>query len=91
MQKLESQQSERQSLVDKVLVEEAKRALGEANRKLLEQQASSKRLEKERQEIETRLKRLQDGTVKSLQTENLALKQQVGELKTETDRDSRRI
>ena len=86
MQKLESQQSERQSLVDKVLVEEAKRALGEANRKLLEQQASSKRLEKERQEIETRLKRLQDGTVKSLQTENLALKQQVGELKTETDR-----
>ncbi|MSU32172.1 MAG: hypothetical protein EXS25_05840 [Pedosphaera sp.] len=86
IQKLESQQSERQGLVDKVLVEEAKQALGEANRKLLTQQASSKRLEKERQEIEARLKRLQDGAVKSLQTENSALKQQVGELKTDTDR-----
>jgi len=86
VQQLESQQAERRNRVEKVLVEEARGALNEANRKLLEQQVSATRIEKEKQEIEDRLKRLQEGTVKSLQSENTSLKQQVGELKSDTDR-----
>jgi chromosome segregation ATPase len=86
VQQLETQEAERRNLVEKVLVDEAREALNEANRKLLEQQGSVGRIEREKKEIEDRLKKLQDVTVKSLQTENSALKQQVGELKTDTDR-----
>ncbi len=86
VQQLETQEAERRNLVEKVLVDEAREALNEANRKLLEQQGSAGRIEREKKEIEDRLKKLQDVTVKSLQTENTALKQQVGELKTDTDR-----
>ncbi len=86
VQQLETQEAERRNLVEKVLVDEAREALNEANRKLLEQQGSVGRIEREKKEIEDRLKKLQDVTVKSLQTENTALKQQVGELKTDTDR-----
>lgn len=86
VQQLETQEAERRNLVEKVLVDEAREALNEANRKLLEQQGSAGRIEREKKEIEDRLKKLQDVTVKSLQTENSALKQQVGELKTDTDR-----
>jgi chromosome segregation ATPase len=86
VQQLENQEAERRNLVEKVLVDEAREALNEANRKLLEQQGSVGRIEREKKEIEDRLKKLQDVTVKSLQTENSALKQQVGELKTDTDR-----
>jgi DNA repair exonuclease SbcCD ATPase subunit len=86
VQQLETQEAERRNLVEKVLVDEAREALNEANRKLLEQQGSVGRIEREKKEIEDRLKKLQEVTVKSLQTENTALKQQVGELKTDTDR-----
>ncbi len=86
VQQLETQEAERRNLVEKVLVDEAREALNEANRKLLEQQGSAGRIEREKKEVEDRLKKLQDVTVKSLQTENSALKQQVGELKTDTDR-----
>lgn len=86
VQQLETQEAERRNLVEKVLVDEAREALNEANRKLLEQQGSVGRIEREKKEIEDRLKKLQDVTVKSLQTENTALKQQVGELKSDTDR-----
>lgn len=86
LQQLESQQAERRNLVEKVLVDEARQALNEASRKLVEQQTSAGKMEKEKQEIEDRLKKLQEGTVKALQTENSTLKQQVGELKTDTDR-----
>lgn len=83
---LETQQAERRNLVEKVLVDEAREALTEANRKLLDQQNSVGRIEREKREIEERLKKLQEGTLKSLQGENSALKQQVGELKSDTDR-----
>lgn len=86
IQQLETQQAERRNLVEKVLVDEAREALTEANRKLLDQQNSVGRIEREKKEVEERLRKLQDGTVKTLQSENSALKQQVGELKTDTDR-----
>ncbi|HTI68595.1 MAG TPA: hypothetical protein VMF06_01410, partial [Candidatus Limnocylindria bacterium] len=53
---------------------------------LTEQRIAAHKLETEKAEIEANLNRLQSGTVKSLQTENTALKQQVGELKTDTER-----
>ena len=84
--KLEAELDSRKNLVDKVVAEEAQRALNEANRLLMDQRLASNRLEKEKKEIEGNLAKLQSGPLKALQTENTALKQQVGELKTDTER-----
>ena len=86
MAKLDAELDSRKNLVDKVVAEEAQRALNEANRQLMDQRLASNRLEKEKSEIEANLAKLQSGPLKSLQTENAALKQQVGELKTDTER-----
>lgn len=86
IQELEQQESQRKNLVDKVIADEAREALNEANRKLMEQKLAAGRIEKEKADIEAKLKSLQDGSVKSLQSENAALKQQVSELKTDTER-----
>jgi chromosome segregation ATPase len=84
--KLEAQESERKNLVDKVVAEEAQRALGETRRQLAEQKAAAARLEQERLEVETRMKRIQEDTLKPLRLENQTLKQQVGELKSDTEK-----
>lgn len=86
MGQIEQQQTERRNLVDKVVADEAREALNEANRKLLEQKIAAGKIEKEKADVEAKLKGLQDGSVKALQTENSALKQQVSELKTDTER-----
>ncbi len=86
MASLERQQAERRNLVDKVVADEARAALDEANKSLLEQKVAAGRIEKQKQEIETRLKELQAGTLQNLQKENTTLKQQVGELKSDTER-----
>lgn len=83
---LERQQAERRNLVDKVVADEARAALDEANKSLLEQKVAAGRIEKQKQEIEARLKELQAGTLQNLQKENTTLKQQVGELKSDTER-----
>ena len=83
---LEQQQTERRNLVDKVVAEEARAALNEANKSLLEQKVAAGRIEKQKLEIEARLKELQSGTLQNLQKENTTLKQQVQELKSDTER-----
>lgn len=83
---LEQQEAERRNLVDKVVADEARAALNEANKSLLEQKIAAGRIEQQRQEIETRLKELQAGPLQTLQKENSTLKQQVTELKSDTER-----
>ena len=83
---LEQQQTERRNLVDKVVADEARAALDEANKSLLEQKVAAGRIEKQKQEIETKLKNLQAGPLQTLQKENSTLKQQVTELKSDTER-----
>lgn len=83
---LEQQQAERRNLVDKVVAEEARAALNEANKSLLDQKVAAGRIEKQKQEIEARLKELQAGPLQNLQKENSTLKQQVSELKSDTER-----
>lgn len=83
---LEQQQAERRNLVDKVVAEEARAALNEANKNLLEQKVAAGRIEKQKQEIESKLKELQAGPLQNLQKENSTLKQQVSELKSDTER-----
>ena len=83
---LEQQQTERRNLVDKVVADEARAALDEANKSLLEQKVAAGRIEKQKQEIETKLKSLQAGPLQTLQKENSTLKQQVTELKSDTER-----
>jgi DNA repair exonuclease SbcCD ATPase subunit len=83
---LEQQQAERRNLVDKVVADEARAALDEANKGLLEQKVAAGRIERQRQEIEAKLKELQGGALQNLQKENITLKQQVGELKSDTER-----
>jgi chromosome segregation ATPase len=84
--KLEEQEKERKNLVDKVVAEEAQRALNEANRQLLEQRLAASKAEKAKSEIESQLKQLQEGPIKKLEGENSALKQQVTELKSDTEK-----
>lgn len=84
--KLDEQEAERKNLVDKVVAEEAQRALNEANRQLLEQRLALGKAEKSKAEIEARLKSMQDGPVKKLEGENAALKRQVSELKSDTEK-----
>jgi myosin protein heavy chain len=83
---LDQQQADRKNLVEKVVAEEAQKALNEANRQLLDQRLSASRLQKEKTDIEGKLRTLQDGTVRKLETENSALKQQVVELKADTEK-----
>jgi chromosome segregation ATPase len=83
---LEQQQTERRNLVDKVVADEARAALNEANKSLLEQKVAAGRIEKQKQEIETKLKELQSGPIQNLQKENTTLKQQVNELRSDTER-----
>ncbi len=83
---LEQQQTERRNLVDKVVADEARAALDEANKSLLEQKVAAGRIEKQKQEIEAKLKDLQSGPLQTLQKENSTLKQQVTELKSDTER-----
>lgn len=83
---LERQEAERRTLVDKVVADEARAALDEANKNLLEQKVAAARIEKQRQDIEAKLKELQSGALQNLQNENSKLRQQVGELKNDTER-----
>lgn len=84
--KLEEQERERKNLVEKVVAEEAQKALNEANRQLLEQRLAASKAEKAKSEIEAQLKQLQEGSLKKLEGENSALKQQVTELKADTEK-----
>lgn len=84
--RLEAQERERRNLVDKVVAEEANKALAEARRQLDEQRKSADRIAKERAEIEARLARLQDDTVRPLKLENQTLKQQVTDLRSDTEK-----
>ncbi len=83
---LERQVSERKNLVEKVVADEAREALNEANRQLLSQRILMANLEKERTGLDAELKSLKEGELKGLKSENTSLKAQVTELKTETER-----
>ena len=83
---LEQQQAERKNLVEKVVAEEAQKALNDANRHLLAQKSGAAALAKEKADLEAALKRLQDGDLKQLKGENSTLKSQVTELRSETER-----
>lgn len=83
---LDRQISERKNLVEKVVADEAREALNDANRQLLSQRILMANLEKERSTLDTELKSLKDGELKGLKSENTSLKAQVTELKSETER-----
>jgi len=83
---LERQMAERKNLVEKVVADEAREALNEANRQLMTQRNVLASLTRERSELDAELKRLRDGELKGLKTENTALKSQVSELKSDTER-----
>ena len=83
---LERQVLERKNLVEKVVADEAREALNDANRQLLSQRILMANLEKERTNLDTELKSLKEGELKGLKSENTSLKAQVTELKTETER-----
>lgn len=83
---LERQVAERKNLVEKVVADEAREALNEANRQLMTQRNVLANLTRERSELDAELKRLRDGELKGLKTENTALKSQVSELKSDTER-----
>jgi len=84
--KLDEQEKERKNLIEKVVVEEAQRALNEANRQLLEQRLAASKMEKAKTETEVQLRQLQEGPLKKLEGENSALKQQVTELRADTEK-----
>lgn len=75
---LARQEAERRNLVDKVVAEEAQKALNEANRELLAQKTRAAELEKQRETIE--------GQLRKLDTENTSLKTQVTALNPGSDR-----
>ena len=83
---LEKQQEERKNLVERVVADEARAALNEANRQLMAQKTAAASLQKERAELEKELKKVRDGDLKQLKNENATLKTQVVELKSETER-----
>jgi chromosome segregation ATPase len=84
--KLDEQEKERKNLVEKVVIEEAQRALNEANRQLLEQRLAASAMEKAKTETEAQLRQLQDGPLKKLEGENSALKEQVTQLRADTEK-----
>lgn len=83
---MEQQQAERSKLVDRVVAEEAQAALNDANRRLQAQKESSTKLAAEKADLETALRRLREGDLRKLQSENSTLKEQVTQLKTDTER-----
>lgn len=83
---LEKQQSDRKNLVERVVADEAKAALNEANRQILAQKIAASSLQKERAELEAQLKKLREGDLKELKNENTTLKSQVTELRSDTER-----
>jgi hypothetical protein len=83
---LERQQAERKNLVERVVADEARAALNEANRQILAQKIATSSLQKERAELEAQLKKLRDGELKELKNENTTLKSQVTELRSDTER-----
>lgn len=85
-ERLELQQAERRNLVDRVLVEEARQALQAANAQLAAQSEKTQELERLRHSAAEELQRLRGGDLQRLQSENSALKSQVGELSAATDR-----
>ena len=84
--RLESQQAERKNLVEKVLLDEAHQALSAANQQLASQREKTVELERLRHLAEGELKRLQDGELQGLKSENKTLKTQVEALQSETER-----
>jgi chromosome segregation ATPase len=86
MGQLERQQAERRNLVDKVVADEANKALAETRKALEEQNRAAIRMQKEREDIEARLQKLQLESIQPVQVENQALRQQVNDLTERTDR-----
>lgn len=84
--RLETQQAERKNLVEKVLLDEAHQALSAANQQLASQREKTVELERLRHLAEGELKRLQDGELQGLKSENKTLKTQVEALQSETER-----
>jgi chromosome segregation ATPase len=84
--KIERQEAERRNLVDKVVADEAQAALRDATKKLRAEHDAEERLAREKAEVEAALKKLRDGDLHQLQAENSTLKQQVSQLKTDTDK-----
>lgn len=84
--RLESQQAERKNLVEKVLLDEAHQALTAANQQLASQREKTVELERLRHLAEGELKRLQEGELQGLKSENKTLKTQVEALQSETER-----
>ena len=85
-ERIEVQQAERRNLVDKVLLDEAEEALKSANRQLADQNEKKVSLEIMHSRAQAELERLRTGDIAKLQTENSALKSQVTELASTTDR-----
>lgn len=83
---LEAQERERSGLVDKVLLVEAQQALAAAKKESVAQRDKTADLERLRNQADSELKRLREGEVKALKTENTALKGQVDALKSDTER-----
>ncbi len=84
--RLEQQQSDRRNLVEKVLLDEAQKALSAANQQLASQGEKTVELERMRNLADAELKRLREVEIKGLKTENTTLKSQVQELQSETER-----
>ena len=84
--KLDAQENERRNLVDKVVAEEANRALAETRRQLDEQKQAAARLQKERNDVEARLQKIQDDSLRPLKLENQTLKAQVSDLRSDTEK-----
>jgi len=84
--RLEAQERERSGLVDKVLLVEAQQALAAAKKESAAQRDKTADLERLRNQADAELKRLREGEVKALKTENTALKGQVDALKSDTER-----
>lgn len=84
--RLEAQQIERASLVERVLLDEAQEALAAANRKWSDQREKSVELERLRTLAEGELKRLREVELKELKTANTTLQTQVEALQTDTER-----
>ncbi|MFM7214769.1 MAG: hypothetical protein ACKO3H_07820 [Verrucomicrobiota bacterium] len=84
--RLEAQERERSGLVDKVLLVEAQQALAAAKKESAAQRDKTTDLERLRNQADAELKRLREGEVKALKTENTALKGQVDALKSDTER-----
>ena len=86
LDQLEQQQNERRNLVEKVVAEEAQRALAEANQQLQSQRKTTSLLQREKADIEAQLTKIQDADLKQLKSENISLKAQVSELTSDTER-----